>query len=79
MEFLLVGRVVQGAAGGLLAGPRLRGHQCRAAAVAVDQGVGTGVGDVGRWHADRAPPPGACSPNSVRGVGLSAFWHLDRR
>ena len=50
MELLLVGRVVQGAAGGLLAGLGLRGHQFGSAAVVVDQGVGARVGDVGRRH-----------------------------
>ena len=48
MELLLVGRTLQGAAGGLLAGLGYALINAVSAAIAVDQSLGAGGGDVGR-------------------------------
>ncbi len=73
MEMLLVGRTVQGAAGGLLAGLGVRGDQHSAAELVVDEGICTRVRDVGASGRCSGPPRVGCSPNTVRGDGRSAL------
>ena len=72
MEVLLVGRTLQGTAGGLLAGLGYALINTALAAIVVDQGFGAGVGDVGGRDSDRDRRPAAFSRSSVCGVGRSA-------
>ena len=78
MELLLVGRTVQGAAGGLLAGLGYAVINSALPQFLVDQGVGAGVGDVGRRHPRR--PGGGWPVRPIRFValGFRCARRLDR-
>ena len=79
MEFLLAGRVVQGGAGGLLAGLGLRGDQCRSAAMVVDQGLGVGLGDVGCRHPARSGRGWTVRAVRCVAMGVRRAGGVDRR
>ncbi len=74
MELLLVGRTVQGAAGGLLAGLATPSSMrlCRSRCGCVRRRSCRRCGGVWVRCSDR--PAVDCSPSSVRGVGHSASW-----
>ena len=54
--------------------PRLRGHQRRAAALAVDPGLGAGVGDVGGRDGGRAGDGRPVRAVRVVAVGIRSRW-----
>ena len=79
MEILLVGRTVQGAAGGLLAGLGYAVINTALPSFVVDQGFRIGVSDVGSRHAGRP-----CSGRPVRPIrfvalGIRCAGDPDRR
>ena len=78
MEVLIAGRALQGVAGGLLAGLGYAVINAALPRCAVDPGLGTGVGDVGRRDAGRARDGRPVRAVRVMAMGVRRDGDSDR-